>query len=132
MTHDSIPRDEGPLVARWWFWLVALMVVYFLVARAPLPLVHSWWQAGQDDWGDRLNRRHRMADWMLLTRSLAGLTREEVVARLGDPPPTNYFRDWSMVYNLGAERGFFSIDSEWLVIRLDDSGQVSEARIVTD
>jgi hypothetical protein len=97
-----------------------------------LPLVQSWWIAGQENWADPWHRRHRMADWMVLTRSLPGLTRTEVIARLGAPPPTDYFRDWSMVYNLGAERGFISIDSEWLVIRLDESDRVSEARMVTD
>ncbi len=118
--------------ARWWVWGPILVAMYYLVARAPLPLVHSWWIAGQDHWNDPWHRRQRMADGMLVTRSLMGLTRTEVIATLGAPPPTDYFRDWSMVYNLGAERGFVSIDSEWLVIRLDASDRVSEARIVTD
>jgi hypothetical protein len=51
---------------------------------------------------------------------------------LGEPPPTSYFRQWDMVYWLGMERGFVSIDSEWLVIRLDQDGRVAESRIVTD
>jgi hypothetical protein len=30
------------------------------------------------------------------------------------------------------ERGFISIDSEWLVVRFDTAGKVSEYRIVRD
>ncbi len=51
---------------------------------------------------------------------------------LGEPPPPEYFRDWDMVYRLGMERGFISIDSEWLVIRLGTNGRVTESRIVHD
>ena len=35
-----------------------------------------------------------------------------------EPRSTEYFRDWSLVYNLGRERGFMAIDSEWLVVRI--------------
>ena len=37
-----------------------------------------------------------------------------------------------MVYWLGDERGYMSIDSEWLVVRLDGEGKVAEYRIVRD
>jgi hypothetical protein len=33
---------------------------------------------------------------------------------------------------LGAERGLFSIDNEWLVVRIGDDGRVAEASIVRD
>ncbi len=115
-----------------WFWFFVVVVSFYLVFRGPLPFVKSWWQAGQEDWDDDWNRRHRMADWMLLTGTLSGLTQAEVIEKLGEPPPTNYFREWSMVYMLGSERGFMSIDSEWLVLRVDSAGHVSDARIVRD
>jgi hypothetical protein len=54
------------------------------------------------------------------------------VSLLGTPPPTAYFRDYQFVYWLGPERGFMSIDSEWLAIRFDRNGKVMEARIVRD
>jgi hypothetical protein len=73
-----------------------------------------------------------MADWMVLTGSLAGLTRVEVVSKLGEPRPTGYFKDWSIVYILGAERSLMSIDSEWLVLRIDRAGRVSDVAIVRD
>lgn len=37
-----------------------------------------------------------------------------------------------MVYWLGPERGLLGMDSERLVLRLDERQQVSEHRVVTD
>jgi hypothetical protein len=73
-----------------------------------------------------------MADRLLADGTLIGRTRAEVVAMLGEPPPTPYFNDWDLVYRLGMERGYISIDSEWLVARLGPDGRVVQARIVTD
>ncbi|HEX8242360.1 MAG TPA: hypothetical protein VF541_02645 [Longimicrobium sp.] len=73
-----------------------------------------------------------MVDDLLASRDLHGLTRAEVVALLGTPPKTGYFREYDLVYWLGPERGPSSIDSEWLVLRLDAAGRVAEYRLVTD
>ena len=96
--------------------------LYWGVADAPLPFYSTWWHAGEQDWADPLHRRHRMADWLVRSNRLLGQRRADVVALLGEPPPTEYFKEWDMVYLLGAERGFISIDSEWLVLRLDVDG----------
>ena len=56
----------------------------------------------------------------------------EVVALIGEPDNTSYFREYDMVYRLGMERGFISIDSEWLVLRLDANQVVTKFRIVRD
>jgi hypothetical protein len=76
--------------------------------------------------------RQPMADGLLERGDLLGLSRAEVGAMLGEPPPTAYFSEWDMVYLLGPERGYVRIDSEWLVIRLSEEGRVAEARIVAD
>ena len=76
--------------------------------------------------------RQEMADDVVARELLDGLTRTEVTALLGQPPDTEYFHDWDMVYRLGMERSFFSIDSEWLVVRFGEDGRVSEYRMVTD
>jgi hypothetical protein len=74
-----------------------------------------------------------MADRLLARGTLLGKTRAEVVAMLGKPPDTEYFREWNLVYWLGPERGgFFSIDSEWLVVRIGGDGRVAECRLVRD
>jgi hypothetical protein len=55
---------------------------------------------------DSCHRRSRIADWLV--------------------------REWNMMDWLGAEGGFISIASEWLVLRLDVSGVVREAQIISD
>ena len=73
-----------------------------------------------------------MADRLIARRELLGKTRGDVVELLGEPTPTGHFADWDMVYWLGPERGFISIDSEWLVLRLAEDGRVVDNRIVRD
>jgi len=36
------------------------------------------------------------------------------------------------VFVVGPERGFISIDYEWLLLNLDDQGRVKEALLMTD
>ena len=87
-----------------------------------------WQDPSQVDNGIRI----RMVDDLLTRHQLQGMTHEKIVELLGNPEDTPYFRDWDLVYWLGPERSFFSIDSEWLVIRLDPQGRVAEYRVVTD
>ena len=76
--------------------------------------------------------RVRMVSALLLTHDLKGMTKAEVIELLGEPPPSDYFRDWDFVFNLGPERGLFSLDSEWLVLRFGPDGRVSEWDVVSD
>ena len=76
--------------------------------------------------------RLRMADDLVENKKLIGLTRQEVVARLGGPPKTEYFENFDLVYYLGPERGFMSIDSEWLVVKFGPDGRVERAAIAND
>lgn len=115
------------------FALAALTLVgAYLFLRSPLPLVSSWWSADSYEWNDPLQKRHRIADWLLMTKTLEGLSRTEIERLLGPANETSYFREWTMVYQLGRERGFIAIDSEWLVIDLDHSGVATEYQIVHD
>ena len=79
-----------------------------------------------------LSIRGCMGDDLLATRDFHGRSRAAVVGFLGEPPRTGYFRDYDLVYWLGPERGPMSIDSEWLVFRLDSAQRVLEYRLVTD
>ena len=76
--------------------------------------------------------RIRMVDDLLGTTNLKSKSRDEIVALLGEPDETSYFRRWDLVYWLGPERGFFSIDSEWLVLRLNEESVVTEYRLARD
>lgn len=73
-----------------------------------------------------------MVDDLLARIQLKGMDKGSIIRLLGVPQPTEYFSDYDFVYWLGPERGLFSIDSEWLVLRLDSTGVVTEARLVTD
>jgi hypothetical protein len=76
-------------------------------------------------------RRIHMVDDLLRRHRLVGMSQAQVEDLLGAPPPTEYFREYDYVYWLGPERGAFSIDSEWLVLKLD-KGRVIHAEVVTD
>ena len=93
------------------------------------PFDKTVWQ-GQKDFRDDV--RIRMVDDLLRRHDFHSKTRHQVTAVLGEPDETDYFKEWDMVYWLGPERGFMSIDSEWLVIQLDDDKKVTEYRIVRD
>jgi hypothetical protein len=73
-----------------------------------------------------------MADGLVSSGILLSKTRSEVQAMLGPATETDKFRDYDLVYWLGPERSYMSIDSEWLVVRLDRSGRVRKAHIVSD
>lgn len=76
--------------------------------------------------------RLSMIDSIIEDKRLEGLARDEIVGLLGAPDDTEYFKDWDFVYHLGPERGFMSIDSEWLVIRFGPDGRVREQAVVRD
>lgn len=73
-----------------------------------------------------------IVDDLLEHHNFKGESRQAVVALLGEPKPTQYFSDYDLVYWLGPERSIMSIDSEWLVFRLDSGRRVSESGLVTD
>ncbi len=73
-----------------------------------------------------------MVDDLLNGHKLVGMDRASVVELLGEPTLTSYFHEYDLVYWLGPERGLWSIDSEWLVMKLDANRRVSEAKLVTD
>ena len=81
-----------------------------------------------------LHVRQRMADWMVYSKSLVGLSRAEVVLKLGRPEPSEYnAQGEDMVYVLGSARGVLTFDFiEALILRFDQSGQVVEAKIHRD
>jgi hypothetical protein len=99
----------------------------------PIAFDRSAWLAGETADFSSDAPRLRMADGLIASRVLLAKHRSEIEAMLGQPTSTAKFRAYyDLVYWLGAERGFISIDSEWLVLRFDTAGRVAEARIVRD
>ncbi|HEX2594531.1 MAG TPA: hypothetical protein VHL34_23715 [Rhizomicrobium sp.] len=121
-------------------WLIGLAIALMLSAGAVavgydfgyLPVrpfnATVWRQADGSSDPVRLS----MVDWLIGSGQLNGLTHAEVLNLLGPPYRGGYFRNWPLVYWLGPERGFMGIDSEWLAIRFDSNGRVSECRILSD
>jgi hypothetical protein len=118
------------------WWLIALASVvacgvaicwHVLYPGRPFD-AQTWLADAREDSGVR----QQMADRLIAHRVLIGKTRSEVIEMLGEPPPTTYFNDSALAYRLGAERGFISIDSEWLVLQLGPGGRVSDAAIARD
>lgn len=97
--------------------------------HGPIDFERSVWQQGEiTSDGQRL----RVADGLLRSEVLLGKSKAEIEAMLGPPTATDKFRDSGLAYWLGPERGFISIDGEWLTVDFDQTGRVREARIVSD
>lgn len=122
--------------------VAALALPYFLVGGAiayeaggeylaRTPFNSAAWQDSARVFSEEPVRL-RMVDDLLGRHKLDEMTRAEVVALLGEPDKTPYFKEWGMVYWLGPERGLIGMDSEWLVLRLDEYQQVLAHRVVTD
>jgi hypothetical protein len=94
----------------------------------------AWQEAAEPaDAFPRNATRLRMVDDLLERYDLAGMTRSEVTALLGESDDARLGPDeqlWDMVYYLGPERGLLGLDSEWLAIRLSKDDRVDEHRIV--
>lgn len=84
-------------------------------------------------WAYKLPVRLRMVDDLMKRQILRGKTRAEVIALLGEKVEKTYFQEWDLVYFLGPGRYGDAIgDSEWLVIRFDTNGRVSDYQVVHD
>jgi len=90
------------------------------------------WQANVASESPLWPARLTMVDDLLAGHELVGQSQYAVEQLLGPGDDTAYHRSWDLVYWLGPERGLFRIDSEWLVLRLDDRRTVTEVSIVRD
>ena len=131
--HDNAMRIPR-MTTRRWSLAIALQPsswaeTVWLIRNPGTPFDSVAWQAhAQVQQGVRL----KMADRLVAWRTLQGKTRQQVVDLLGKPSDEGYFRNWDLVYWLGNEGGFISIDSEWLVVRLGKDDRVADCRIVKD
>jgi hypothetical protein len=123
-------RKVGSRVALIAGTLASIAFVFWLIFSCPLPFVASLWHANLD--GTTFNTRYRVADGLELTGRLKGKSRSEVLEMLGPPPPTDKFEGHGLVYVLGPERRWISLDYEWLLVDFDSAGRVSNAAVVSD
>jgi hypothetical protein len=115
--------------------IVAIAVLSMVILRSSglvgTPFDSATWKASAADSSPQPVRL-RTADSLLAQHPLTGLLRAEVTDLLGEPDTTDKFNDYDLVYYLGPEQGFMGVDSEWLVIKLDSNGRVTEAARTTD
>jgi len=60
--------------------------------------------------------------------------RDILLANLGPSEDNDYFSDSGrdVIYRLGDERGFLSVDSEWLLVWFNDHGETVKYEVWTD
>jgi hypothetical protein len=70
----------------------------------------------------------------VMQQVLSGKNRQQIEDALGPSLSTHYFKSSGrdLIYHLGPERGWFGIDSEWLLIWLDATGRFHRAKLATD
>jgi hypothetical protein len=140
-----MPRAANPLVR------VAALVVVLAVGAGGFALWRAYSGArsqlsesrcdGHDtfarsQWMDttlargRLAIRGCMVDDLLDRHELRGMTRAEVVALIGEPDARSDFPEYDLVYWLGPQRGLIGTDSEYLVMKLDQSRRVVTVELI--
>lgn len=70
-----------------------------------------------------------------LVAQLPGRNQSQIVAMLGPSLETPYFKhsERDLIYYLGPQRdSLFPIDSEWLLIWLDEQGRFERYAVVND
>ncbi len=113
------------MMASGWF-------VYWKLHFGPTAFDAAIWRGGEDPKFHEDAPRLRMADGLVHSGKFSKMRRAEVESMLGPPTETKKFGGYDLIYWLGPERSFFSIDSEWLVIRLAKDDTVELAEIIRD
>lgn len=115
----------------------ALLVVYLWLHTGDkqLPFDKKEWIYGTN--GNQMHfPRLEMADDLIAKKTLYRMDKKDVVLMLGEA--TKMDIQWGekehfdLLYWLGPERGFMSVDSEWLGIAFDNKGKVLEYKLVRD
>lgn len=83
-------------------------------------------------WLEIPEKRVEMIDDLLKSQVLIGKTKTEINYLLGLETKTEYFNEKNQsIYYLGDERGYISIDSEWLILTYSND-KVIRQEIKTD
>lgn len=93
-----------------------------------------WHKESSMEWNDGVSLREQMLN-DVITNILPGKSKEQIIELLGPSLETNYFKtiDKDIIYYLGPQRdGLINIDSEWLLLWLDENGKYKQYQIVND
>lgn len=112
--------------------LAAFVLIWTMGAQqASMPFDRAVW-TNEETIRTQPDLRRSMANDVMDKYLKTGMRRQDVIALLGEPSDAPHFQDRDLVYWLGSEGGFISIDSAWLVIDLDETGAVAGFEKVTD
>ena len=133
MSDRIAPSHPKPqrLVPRIPWTLGVAAFLTWVIFYCPLPFAAWWWNVDAER-GNLLGTRYRVAERLVTSGRLSGMTRLEVIALLGEPSGTEKFKDHGVVYVLGPEYGFVSVDHHWLLVDFDLAGKVSNVVVVSD
>jgi hypothetical protein len=95
------------------------------------PFEATAWKANSLDGEQMGPTRLRMIDDLFKLHLLKGRTGDEVQMLLGPADRTQPNHDRDLLYALGHDPGSWRLDVEWLVIRLNSSGRVSDYWVET-
>ena len=98
--------------------IAILPVIYYLSSLLLIIYGRIDFERWKIDKNGAMGYRLTIADRIIAQHVLIGLSKKEVIEKLGDDGPTQYFKDYNLVYRIGNERGFLGIDSEWLVMKI--------------
>lgn len=143
MRREQVPSRHRFLVFYSALGFICFGLVIALGQMIPRPLPSGsdqlkldtslWIRSESSDFvkGDITPRQKMLGD---AVAALPGKTRSEIEALLGPSLETPYFASTGrdMIYILGPERSAFVIDSDWLLIWLDDNGRFLRYTIATD
>ncbi len=93
------------------------------------PFDQSQWLEGINDTNTPTVRKRMLRD-IRRTVLRPDISREEIIQQLGDSDTDEYFRGYGLVYWVGPDSSY--IDSEWLVITLDEDGKFVQSAIMSD
>ena len=113
--------------------LVAVVIAsIMLFGNYRVPFDSQAWKLGHTVIGISDIERFGMAEDLIDSGVLMGKSRAAVIDLLGTPPETPYFSEYDLVYYLGSERSYISINSEWLLIKFNEYDQAIEVVIRSD
>jgi hypothetical protein len=133
MMKSNVAMNQR-LLTRLLYALLLLAILNLAACGDTIPFnADVWKKAGgrePDNSGSEIEfPRHGMAKDLISRRVIYGKTEKEVLDLLGQPSSDSKLEGGrKLVYWLGPDRHFIGggIDSEWLVLVIDDTGRVKE------
>ncbi len=99
-----------------------------------IPFDQELWKSDKsiDSMNNKLTPRQKMIDSVI--DQIENLSRQEVIMMLGEETETDKFSEYDkgLIYVLGPERSYFSIDYEWLFLSFDKKDRLIKSELLTD